>query len=143
MVNVTVNDTSDGPSVDWSSNLPIVTLFVKGGDASNKYVYNPAVTSDTGQPRPLNPNGKWADLSHLVFCYTSPPPTGSLTVIKRVVNDDDGNASSDDWTMNVAGPSASSFPGAYRSGYDEDCRPWQLHRHRVGWPVGLLAHVLG
>ena len=45
------------------------------------------------------------------FCYDV-AQTGSLTVIKRVVNDDDGNASSDDWTMNVAGPSASSFPGA-------------------------------
>ena len=123
LVNVTVNDTSDGPTVDWSSNLPIVTLFVKGGDASNKYVYNPAVTSDTGNHAPLNPNGKWAGLSHLVFCYTSPPPTGSLTVIKRVVNDDGGNAASDDWTMNVAGQSPSSFPGASDPGTTKTVSP--------------------
>ena len=51
------------------------------------------------------------------------PQTGSLTVIKRVVNDDNGNASSDDWTMNVAGPSASSFPGATDPGTTKTVDP--------------------
>ena len=76
LVNVTVNDTSDGPTIDWSSNLPIVTLFVKGGDASNKYVYNPAVTSDTGNHAPLNPNGEWARSEPSRLLLHDPPANG-------------------------------------------------------------------
>ncbi|MCS7006481.1 MAG: DUF11 domain-containing protein [Gaiellaceae bacterium] len=80
-VTVTVNDTSAGETFDFSSNLPIVTVFVKGGPVSNKYVYDPAVTSDTGLHAPVNPNsGKYYGLSHIVFCYSA---KGTIVVEKR------------------------------------------------------------
>ena len=44
-------------------------------------------------------------------------------MIKRVVNDDGGNAASDDWTMNVAGQSPSSFPGASDPGTTKTVSP--------------------
>ena len=62
---------------------------MKGGDASNAYVYNPAVTSDTGNHAPANASGKWAGLSHLVFCYTKPEPPkpGTIIVEKQTIPD--------------------------------------------------------
>jgi hypothetical protein len=72
-VTITVNDTADGPTVDFESNLGVDALFVKGGDAGNLYEYDPAETSDDGLHAPANPNGKWAGLSHLSFCFSDTP----------------------------------------------------------------------
>lgn len=75
-VKVTVN----GLYFDWSSNVAIEAVFVKGGPNGNLYVYNPKSTGDTGLHAPINPkNGKPYGLSHLSFCYgnggsTPPPP---------------------------------------------------------------------
>jgi hypothetical protein len=72
-VTLTVNDTAAGPTVDFVSNLAVDAVFVKGGDDGNLYSYDPAETADTGLHAPLNPNGKWAGLSHLSFCFTTTP----------------------------------------------------------------------
>ena len=88
---------------------PIVTLFVKGGDASNKYVYNPAVTSDTGNHAPANASGKWAGLSPSRLLLHEPPADGLAHGIKKVVNDDGGNAESGDWTMTSPGRQRARF----------------------------------
>ena len=72
-VEITVNDTAAGPTVDFESNLAVDAVFVKGGDDGNLYSYDPAATSDTGLHAPVNPNGKWAGLSHLSFCFTDTP----------------------------------------------------------------------
>ncbi|MGH9252838.1 MAG: hypothetical protein ACRD0W_25490, partial [Acidimicrobiales bacterium] len=83
-VTIDVRDTDDGPVFDWTSNIGVDAVFVKGGNVGgNHYVYDPEATADTGLHAPLNPSGKWAGLSHISFCYdddettppTSPPPT--------------------------------------------------------------------
>lgn len=76
-VEITVNDTPEGPTVDFESNLGVDALFVKGGDAGNLYIYDPAATSDEGTHAPVNPNGKWAGLSHLSFCFNDVPSSQS------------------------------------------------------------------
>jgi hypothetical protein len=69
-VTLTLHDTDDGPTVDFTSNIPVQAVFVKGGSNGNLYDYGAGgETSDTGLHAPLNPSGKWAGLSHLSFCY--------------------------------------------------------------------------
>jgi uncharacterized repeat protein (TIGR01451 family) len=69
-VTIATNSTPAGPTFDFTANLPIATVFVKGGTVSNRYDYAPAVTSDTGLHSPVNPaNNEYFGLSHLVFCY--------------------------------------------------------------------------
>jgi uncharacterized repeat protein (TIGR01451 family) len=69
-VAIALVETAGGPTFDFTSNLPIKTVFVKGGNDSNAYNYNPSVTADTGLHSPFNSeSGKWYGLSHIVFCY--------------------------------------------------------------------------
>jgi LPXTG-motif cell wall-anchored protein len=82
---INVEETDDGWVFDWTSNIGVDAVFVKGGNVGgNLYVYDPEATGDTGLHAPANPSGKWAGLSHISFCYdvedettppTSPPPT--------------------------------------------------------------------
>jgi uncharacterized repeat protein (TIGR01451 family) len=102
-VTVTVNSTDDGPTFDFTSNLPIVTAFSKGGpNGSNKYVYDPAVTSDTGLHSPAGPNGDWSGLSHLVFCYQQPPPSESKIIVRKITHPA-GDAQSFSFTSDFMG----------------------------------------
>ena len=79
-VTIDVRDTANGPVFDFTSNIGVLAVFVKGGPAGNLYKYDPPVTSDTGLHAPLNPsNNLWYGLSHLSFCYV---PTGSVEIIK-------------------------------------------------------------
>ena len=106
---VTISNTQNDKTFDWSSNIGIDAVIAKGGsDGSYLYRYDPPSeeTSDTGLTTP----GENA-ISHISFCYDV-EPTGSLTVIKTVVNDDGDDAESSDWTMNISGPESDSFPGA-------------------------------
>jgi hypothetical protein len=73
IVDITVNDTPEGPTVDFDANLGVDAVFVKGASDGNLYVYSPAETSDTGLHAPLNASGKWAGLSHLSFCFNDTP----------------------------------------------------------------------
>lgn len=60
----------DGTYFDWSSNLPIYAVIVKGGKlGANVYCYGTGATSDTGLHAPVNPSGKYADISHMTFCF--------------------------------------------------------------------------
>ena len=68
----------------------------------------------------------------------APPPT-RLTVIKTVVNDDGGTAVSSNWTMNVAGPTQLSFPGAGSPGTMNDVQPGS---YRVGESAGPAGYSL-
>jgi LPXTG-motif cell wall-anchored protein len=71
-VTIDVTDTDDGPVFDWTSNLGVDAVFVKGGPGGLLYVYDPPAesTGDTGLHAPVNPqNGKFYGLSHLSFCY--------------------------------------------------------------------------
>ena len=79
-VTIDVRDTGDGPVFDFTSNIDVESVFVKGGPNGNYYVYDPPVDSDTGLHAPVNDqNGKFYGLSHISFCYT-PVPSTMLTV---------------------------------------------------------------
>lgn len=72
-VTITVHDTADGQTFDFSANLGVDAVFAKGGDAGNLYVYDPAETEDTGLHAPENASGDFANLSHISFCFNEPP----------------------------------------------------------------------
>jgi hypothetical protein len=84
VVTITVNDTPEGQTFDFESNLGVDAVFVKGGDNGNLYVYSPAETADTGLHAPLGASGKWAGLSHISFCFNDVPestPTPTPTPV--------------------------------------------------------------
>jgi hypothetical protein len=80
-VTIDVRTTADGEVFDWTSNIGVDVVIVKGGNASNIYTYDPEATTDTGLHAPANASGRFAGLSHVSFCYdvdaptTTPPPT--------------------------------------------------------------------
>ena len=82
---VTVAVDEDAKTFDWTSNIGVDAVFVKGGDNGNLYTYDPPAeeTSDTGLHAPLNDSspleGDFYGLSHISFCYdvTSPSPSPS------------------------------------------------------------------
>ena len=59
-------------SLDWVSNIGLDSVFVKGGNSGNWYVYDPPGperTSDGGLFSPDNASGGPAGISHISFCY--------------------------------------------------------------------------
>jgi LPXTG-motif cell wall-anchored protein len=77
-VDVHPNDDT-GPTFDWSSNIGVDAVFVKGGPNGNLYLYDEA-TGDTGLHAPINPaNDKYYGLSHLSFCYDTGDGTTTTT----------------------------------------------------------------
>jgi hypothetical protein len=74
-VTIDVRDTADGQVFDWTSNIGVDVVIVKGGNASNIYTYDPEATTDTGLHAPANRSGTFAGLSHISFCYDAEPPT--------------------------------------------------------------------
>ena len=131
--------------INWSSNIGVDAVIVKGGPNANLYRYDPPaeVTSDEGLVTPDHPRpGQQPGLSHLNFCYDV-DPTGSLTVIKKVVNDDDGQASSSAWTMNVAGPTPLSFSGADDPGTTNTVAPGSYTVSESNGPGGYTLTYSG
>jgi LPXTG-motif cell wall-anchored protein len=87
-IEVTGFTDDDEPQVfDWTSNIGVDAVFVKGGPGGLLYIYDPESTGDTGLHAPVNPNnGKFFGLSHVSFCYdedqattTTEGPTTSTT----------------------------------------------------------------
>ena len=88
-VTIDVTETDDGPTFDWTSNIGVDAVFVKGGPGGLLYVYDPPEesTADTGLHAPVNPdNDKFFGLSHVSFCYdedeattTTEKPTTTTT----------------------------------------------------------------
>jgi len=80
------NFNADEKSFDWSSNIGVDQVIVKGGPNANVYTYAPEETADTGLHTPFNENsGSNYGLSHVLFCYDSegtptPTPTETETV---------------------------------------------------------------
>ena len=69
-VTITVVSTPAGPTFNFTSNIGVDAVLVKGGPDGNLYEYDPEVKSGTGLHAPLNPNnGKYYGLSHISFCY--------------------------------------------------------------------------
>jgi hypothetical protein len=84
-VTVDVRTTADGPVFDWTSNIGVDAVFVKGGPGGNLYTYDPPAesTGDTSLHAPVNPNNpndQFFGLSHVSFCYDEDvPPTTTTT----------------------------------------------------------------
>jgi uncharacterized repeat protein (TIGR01451 family) len=70
-------------------------------------------------------------------------PTGTLIVIKHVVNDSGGNASADDWTMNVSGPTSLSFAGAEDPGTTNTVDAGDYTVAESGGPSGYALSYSG
>jgi uncharacterized repeat protein (TIGR01451 family) len=137
-VTIDVRTTADGPVVDFTSHVAVDSVFVKGGNQGNFYVYDPPAenASDTNLHAPVNDeNDTFFGLSHLLFCYDV-EEDGTLTVIKRVVNDDGGTAQPSDWTMVVSGPESLQFPGASDPGTSSSLMEGLYTITETGGPPG-------
>jgi uncharacterized repeat protein (TIGR01451 family) len=67
---------------DWSSNVGIDAVFVKGGPGGDLYEYNGA-TADTDLHTPINGNnGQYYGISHISFCWTETPTKPTLSITK-------------------------------------------------------------
>jgi hypothetical protein len=96
-VTVTVYYTAMGMEFDWSSSYPISRVVAKGGrEGAYIYDYPAGTTGDTGLHAPMNPSGKWADLSWVGFCPGKPgdeppvEPEGVISGAKYYDRDMDG-----------------------------------------------------
>ncbi|MGH3033936.1 MAG: DUF7507 domain-containing protein, partial [Gaiellaceae bacterium] len=82
-VTIDVRDTGDGPVFDWTSNIGVDSIFVKGGPDGNFYNYQDTIGEDKGDTSlhaPINhSNNKFFGLSHISFCYDVVP---SIDVVK-------------------------------------------------------------
>ncbi len=76
-------------------------------------------------------------------CGESNDPTGTLVVIKNVVNDDGGDASAGDWTMNVSGPTSLSFAGAESPGTSNTVDAGDYTITESGGPSGYTLSYSG
>ncbi len=85
---VTIEVDEDAKTIDWSSNIGVDAVFVKGGPNGNLYTYDPPAeaTNDSGLHAPLNDSspeeGDFYGLSHISFCYDvegSPSPSPSVS----------------------------------------------------------------
>lgn len=76
---VTITNTTSDDTFDWTSNIGVDAVVVKGGEAgSHLYRYDPPTesTGDTGLGVPTPSNNS---ISHIVFCYDLPDATATPT----------------------------------------------------------------
>jgi hypothetical protein len=79
---LTVTVDVNGDVFDWTSNIGVDAVIVKGGPDANVYFYDPESMGDTGLHAPVNPqNDMFFGLSHISFCYDveEVPPTTPTT----------------------------------------------------------------
>ncbi len=73
IVTIDVRDTASGPVVDFTSNIGVDSVFVKGGPNGNFYNYQDTIgenKDDTNLHAPVNEeNNEFFGLSHVSFCY--------------------------------------------------------------------------
>jgi LPXTG-motif cell wall-anchored protein len=81
-VTIDVTETDDGDALvfNWTSNIGVDAVFVKGGPGGLLYIYDPESTGDTGLHAPVNPNNdKFFGISHVSFCYDEDQGTTTST----------------------------------------------------------------
>jgi hypothetical protein len=70
--NVTISGlpgtTPPGETFNWTSNIAITAVIVKGGPNANGYPYN-LEFGDTGLHAPVGPSGSYYGVSHIEFCF--------------------------------------------------------------------------
>ena len=83
-ITITTYTTDDGMMFNFTSNYPVSHIGVKGGNTGyNDYNYDPAVYSDTGLHAPVNPSGKYADISHIIFCFGEVEEPESHVIVRK------------------------------------------------------------
>lgn len=81
VVDLLITNSPQGPLMDWSSNIGVDAVYMKGGEDGNFYLYDPEDTADTDLHTPINPsNGEYFGISHVNFCYDV---TASVDVVKN------------------------------------------------------------
>lgn len=71
---LTVTVVASGNSFNFTSNIPIDVVAVKGGPNTAIYEYDPEVKSGTG----LTTEGGQYGLSHILFCYDTEHPDSGV-----------------------------------------------------------------
>jgi hypothetical protein len=83
---ITATISDDGTQVDFTSTVPVLGVFVKGGNiGGNFYDYRPGGTlGDNNLTTPTGPQGQPQQISHVSFCWNSKPepPKEALTASK-------------------------------------------------------------
>ncbi|MBN2840960.1 MAG: hypothetical protein JXP37_08415, partial [Coriobacteriia bacterium] len=94
-----VYDTAQGQVFDFTSNYPVASVAVKGGDTYNDYSYDPPVYSGTGLHAPANASGYYADISHIIFCFGELQDHESHIIVRKFRDaDEDGERDGgEDW----------------------------------------------
>jgi uncharacterized repeat protein (TIGR01451 family) len=87
---VTISGTNSPTGfVDWSSNLPIHGVYVKGGPSGgNLFSYPAGDTGDQDLHTPQKADGGYYGVSHIAVCWNDVPTAPDVTVEKA--NDPDG-----------------------------------------------------
>lgn len=66
---------------DFTSTMPVLAIFMKGGDGGNIYDYRPdGSVNDTQLHTPVNASGKYAAISHVDIAWKVVAPTTTTTV---------------------------------------------------------------
>lgn len=110
---------------DWSSNVGVDLVLVKGGPVTNVFMGN-EMRSGTAYPSD-NPNsGKRYGISHFIFCFDDgdtppPPPPPSCpegTMPLTIQNPQNGSYSAGGLTVDISNMSMSSFDWTANHGID-------------------------
>jgi hypothetical protein len=115
---LTVTLVVTGNTFNWTSNIGVDVVIVKGGNASNVYDYRPGEsTGDTGLRAPANASGQPAGLSHVSFCYdveqattTTAPTTTTSTTSTSTTSTSTTSSTVPDTTPSTSSTSSSSVP---------------------------------
>lgn len=102
---VTISNSTDDKSFDWSSNIGVDGVLVKGGTAGNHfYRYDPPSES-VGDTNLATPDGNGDGISHITFCYDAEEAEEGQTglIVRKVVSAPDGiDAPDEDFTITVS-----------------------------------------
>jgi uncharacterized surface anchored protein len=76
-IQVTISNSQNDKSFDWSSNTPVSSVYVKAGaGGSNFYDYDPSALADTNLQ---SPGDSGNGISHISFCFGGNTTTSSST----------------------------------------------------------------
>jgi choice-of-anchor A domain-containing protein len=101
-IKVTGGDSQEGTMYAPHANLTWVpTANIEGNVIASSFSHGDPKPGRNAAPREIHDFPFAAKLS----CEGAPaPPTASLTLVKKVINDDNGSAEPSDWTLKAVGP---------------------------------------
>jgi LPXTG-motif cell wall-anchored protein len=137
---LTVTLVVTGDTFNWTSNIGVDVVIVKGGPNSNVYTYDPESTGDTGLHAPINPNtDKPFGLSHVSFCYDVEEETTTTTSTTSTTSTSTTSSTVPEETTTTLGGSTTSAGGV-----SPTTVPGQLPRtgSTTGPMVGIGAALL-